>query len=357
MRQLIISVAFILLATSNLNAQVRPFVFGADERVSLKPDGSFVFNHTDGGLVFEAQVAPDVQIVGNMATQLAKVLEPERPTVRGYSLFATPMFRLRMFNEDSNPVRTPSYMPKVSLQFAWLKNLSTDTEPSTRHNGPIRMIVMHSVPFGHHSNGQNGCLMIGQERPDCEPKETSVPFVRRFNTENGSFSTNYVRGGVSYHRLFPRGDTAEGDSEDLGWTTKRAWSAGLSAEFNPKRFVGGSLSDELRLVYGDKRFDFQLDGAIRDLRVRLWRLKFSCGRAAASGSIRYIHRTLSTLRLGGNAEALCLPKGWGGAGLFVRYVDGQDYYNLNFATRIKRLQFGFTFDQAKFLMFALPSTG
>jgi hypothetical protein len=357
-RPLVVGVAYGILAVASAGqAQVRPFVFGADERVTLKPDGSYIFNHTDGGLVFEAQVAPDVPIVGNLSAQLAKVLEPERPTVRGYALYATPMFRLRMFNEDSNPVRTPSYMPKVSLQLAWLKNLSTETEASRRHDGPIRMIVVHTIPFGHHSNGQNGCLMIGQSRPECEPKETSVPFVQPFNLETGSFSTNYIRGGVSYHRLHPRGDIAEGESEDLGWTTKREWGVGLSVELHPKGFVGGSLSDELRLMYGDTRFDLEVDGAIRDMAVRLWKLRFSCGRAAASGTFRYIQGTLSTLRFGGSAEALCLPKGWGGTGLFVRYVDGQDYYNLNFATRIRRVQFGFTFGQPKFLMFALPSTG
>ena len=356
--RLIAGVALCVMATTTrLDAQVRPFVFAADERVSLKPDGSYVFNHTDGGLVFEAQVAPDVQIVGNLSAQLAKVLGADRPTVRGYSLYATPMFRLRMFKEESNPVRTPSYMPKLSLQVAWLKNLSTETDPSRRYDGPIRMILVHTVPFGHHSNGQNGCLMIGQQRPDCEPKETEVPFVRAFNTENGSFSTNYVRGGISYHRLHPRGDIPEDESEDLGWTTKREWSVGLTAELNPKGFVGGSLSDELRLIYGATRVELQIEGAIRDMSVRLGKLRFSCGRAAVSSTVRYIHGTLSNLRFGGNAEALCLPKGWGGTGLFLRYVDGQDYYNLNFATRIRRLQFGFTFDQPKFLMFALPSMG
>src|SRR5687768_5192172 len=50
-------VILILLAVwpGTLSAQVRPFVFGLDERVSFKPDGSYFFNHTDPDLVFRSE--------------------------------------------------------------------------------------------------------------------------------------------------------------------------------------------------------------------------------------------------------------------------------------------------------------
>ena len=137
-----------LLLPSVASAQVPASVFGSADKVSLLPDGSYFFNHTDSELVFEAQVAPDVRIKDNFGRQLARVLDPDRPRVVAYSLYATPMFRLRMFNEESNPVRTPSYMPKVSLQVAWLKNL-TPGGADEPQDGPIEMWVLHSVPFGH----------------------------------------------------------------------------------------------------------------------------------------------------------------------------------------------------------------
>lgn len=335
------------------SAQVRPFVFGLDERVSFKPDGSYFFNHTDGDLVFEAQVAPDLQIVGNVAQQLSKVLSPSSaPTVRAYSVFATPMFRIRMFDEDSNPVRTPSYMPKVSVQVAWFKSLAGDKETSPeRYERPVQVLLLHAVPFGHHSNGQNGCLFVGQERPDCNPKQTAAPYTAALNTDNGSFSTNYLRAGFGYRRLYPTGKNDE--IEDPASVTKREWGVAATVELNPKGYVGGSLSDQLRLTYGATRVEVDADYARRDLSI--WRV--TCGRAQVSAVFRYLHGGLSDLKYGGAAEAFCLPKGWGGSGLFVRYVDGQDYYNVNFSQRIRRLQFGVTFDQMKFLMFALPSTG
>jgi hypothetical protein len=50
-------------------------------------------------------------------------------------------------------------------------------------------------------------------------------------------------------------------------------------------------------------------------------------------------------------ETACLPAGWGGTGLFVRYYRGQDYYNAAFLQNISRLQFGLTFLQSRFLAF------
>ena len=345
----------ILLAVwpGSVSAQVRPFVFGQDERVSFKPDGSYFFNHTDPDLVFEAQVAPDLQIVGNVAQQLTKVLSPtSAPTVRAYAVFATPMFRIRMFDEDSNPVRTPSYMPKVSAQVAWFKSMARDDQKGPeRYEQPVRMLLLHFVPFGHHSNGQNGCLFVGQERPECEPKQTSVPYTAALNTNDGSFSTNYLRAGVGYRRMYPTGKNDE--IEDPASVTKREWGVGATVEFNPKGYVGGALSDQLRLTYGATRFEIDADYAKRDLTI--WKL--TCGRAQASATFRYIHGAEFDLKYGGAAEVFCLPKRWGGSGLFLRYVNGQDYYNINFFQRIQRLQFGVTFDQMKFLMFALPSTG
>ena len=108
---------------------------------------------------------------------------------------------------------------------------------------------------------------------------------------------------------------------------------GATVEFNPKGYVGGALSDELRLTYGATRFEIDADYAKRDLAV--WKL--TCGRAQASATFRYIHGAAFDLKYGGAAEVFCLPKRWGGSGLFLRYVNGQDYYNVNFQQRIRRL--------------------
>ena len=58
------------------------------------------------------------------------------------------MVKIRMFiNETSSPVRTPSYMPKVTGQLFFFKLRQTRV-----HLWSILGTV------GHHSNGQAGCL-------------------------------------------------------------------------------------------------------------------------------------------------------------------------------------------------------
>ena len=90
-------------------APLGPFVFQAEDKVSLKPDGSYLFQHTDGDLVFEAQIAPDVRIVDNFDRAMERVLDNEAAArIRLLDLWHV-SDRLRMFDEASNPVRTPAH--------------------------------------------------------------------------------------------------------------------------------------------------------------------------------------------------------------------------------------------------------
>lgn len=333
-------------------APVGPFVFLVDDKVSLKPDGSYLFQHTDGGLVFEAQIAPDIRIVDNFGRSLDRVLDPGRPRVFAYSVFGTFLTRLRMFDEASNPVRTPSYMPKATIQLAWLKNLSKlDAGDEQFLRGPVEMWLIDAIPFGHHSNGQNGCLFVQQTRIDgeCEPQDPVVVGPQDINTENGSFSTNYIRLGVEYRRLYPNGD----DPNDLRAITRREWGVGGSIELNPSGYVGGSISDTLKPLYGATRYRLTGDIAAGNWRAPIPLLdRVNCGRAWVDGSLMFIQDAAPVVDdVAVAVEAACLPDRWGGSGLFVRYYRGQDYYNAAFMENISRLQFGVTFMHAKFLAF------
>jgi len=333
-------------------APVGPFVFLVDDKVSLEPDGSYLFQHTDGGLVFEAQIAPDIRIVDNFGGALDRVLEPDRPRVFAYSVFGTFLTRLRMFNETSNPVRTPSYMPKATIQMAWLKNRSARAAADEQFlRGPVEMWLVNVIPFGHHSNGQNGCLFVQQARinDECEPQEIAVAGPQDVNVENGSFSTNYIRAGLEYRRLYPDGD----DPIDLRAITRREWGIGGSIELNPSGYVGGSISDTLKHLYGATRYRVTADIAAGNWRAPIPLLdRVNCGRAWVDGSVMFISEHAPSVDDVATAvEAACLPAGWGGAGLFIRFYRGQDYYNAAFMENIARLQFGVTFLQGKFLAF------
>ena len=67
-----------------------------------------------------------MRIVDNFDRAMERVLDNEPAArIRLLDLWHV-SDRLRMFDEASNPVRTPSHMPKATIQLAWLKNRSTE---------------------------------------------------------------------------------------------------------------------------------------------------------------------------------------------------------------------------------------
>jgi hypothetical protein len=103
-------------------------------------------------LWFEGSVAPGIVLA--QTSSLAAVV--------------TPKIIVRMLREPSEPVRTPSYMPRVSLFFF----RSRPTADSVRY---------WIVNIAHHSNGQ--------EKPLFNADGT-------VNDSSGNFSTNYIEAGL-----------------------------------------------------------------------------------------------------------------------------------------------------------------
>ncbi len=341
-------VAFVLVLLSALSspvtAQDSPFMLNLGGRPVIRPDGTYVFNHVPASdLVFEGQIAPRIIIIDSIADAAGRVLSGGAHW--GWQVSTTPMVRLRMFDETSSPVRTPSYMPKGTVQLARMRNLSRadQSDEAERYKGPIEIWLVDTIPFGHHSNGQNGCLFTEQSRNDegtCVAPAGVTPVT--VNKLDGSFSTNYIEAAAYYGRmhLASRADAPE-------YATAWEWRAGGGLQLNPSGFLGGGIDDELADIYGQTRVFVEAMAARRDW----WR----CGRAEGQLHLQYIHDTPAGLPpVKTIIEASCLPKGWGGTGLFVRFYHGQDYYNLGFDESITRLQFGFTLQRATFLSFRIP---
>ncbi|HXT71041.1 MAG TPA: hypothetical protein VN700_14865 [Vicinamibacterales bacterium] len=347
MTRIITAFGLLVLVASSAHAQDSPLIASNAERAALRPDGSFLFwDAPNSKLVFEAQFAPRLIVKDSIGKATAEVLDSDK-AVWGWNVSASPMVRLRMFRQTSAPVRTPSYMPKGVIQFARFKNLSTASRASERFRGPVSMWLIDIIPFGHHSNGQDGCMFTDQKRDDVSEKCVLVPGVERaINKKDGSFSTNYLEVGAHYGRLHlePRKDEQE-------FGTRWEWRAGGILQLNPRGFGGGpSINADLAPLYGQTRVTFETRVARRSI-------SSFCGRAEGGLWLQHIGKLPGDIpRVTVSVDGLCLPKGWGGTGLYLRYYRGQDYYNLGFAEKIHRIQFGFTFHQAKFLSFALPAT-
>ena len=326
-----------------------PFVFDADDYV-LFPDGDRVFVG-DQALVMEAQVAPDIRLFSNMhaATEDifalqerdecpddGKPLEERRCFKRhwGRSVFGTIMIRLRMFNQDSNPVKTPAFMPKVTFQFAGFKSL---LDPHARPIDPVPSTVSVTAVnavVGHHSNGQDGCVFALNSNDTCN---SDIRAGRAVNTEDGSFSTNYVRLGGYFGRM-TIGDVDFVVTEQKGF--------GIALEYHPCGCGGGGwLKEPIRSLYGETHLTLTADYA----KAELWRfyrfeLRFQYNYAVACQDC--------VLRHGANAELFGQLRSWNGVGYYLRYDYGRDYYNIAFEREFRhRVGTGLAFNVGKFLRF------
>ena len=196
--------AALLLIAIPAAAQDTPFVSDSGTRPLVRPDGTYVFQHIPhSDLVFEGQIAPRIIILDSIGRATTRVLRSDKAPIWGYQVSTTPMVRLRMFDETSNPVRTPSYMPKATIELARFHNLSPATDKDDpKFKGPIEMWLVDAIPFGHHSNGQDGCLFVEEARNaegDCV--EVVPTDVKTVNKKDGSFSTNYIEAIVFYGRM------------------------------------------------------------------------------------------------------------------------------------------------------------
>jgi hypothetical protein len=316
-------------------------------------EGTDVFFAAGKDTVFEADILPHLVVVQNYSG----VLDIERQralNLQGrarrfaWSVSGTTGVRLRMFDQVSRPVRTPSYMPRGNVQFIWVRNVSAFADAFDRAVNPARAAEVVSsagptqvsvweghVIAGHHSNGQDGCFYEDQTRTGEQCLTVgSIPAERRVNKRDGSFSTNFVRAGVNYRR---------NHLEDY-WT-RREWGGRLDVEYHPEAW----MDEEIVNLYGRLRVDLTATTAVRD---RGWCRK----RLELSGGAKYIHgHPESVWPLAVTAQATCFPTQQGGWGFFARYYGGQDYYNLGLLENIQRLHVGATFNQSAFFRFRRPA--
>ncbi len=216
-----------------------------------------------------------------------------------WALEVTPKVRMRIFKADSSPVRSPSFMPRVTLYFV------ADREWRREDNEAGTFL---SARISHHSNGQDG---------DFFNADGSI------NSVDGSFSTNFAELGL--HRLF---------FPSWGWVDGIA-VASLSFESH----LWFNQSPELEGIYSERRlnarFDYLHPGNVLkeidfDLVLMLDKVEgwsgFDSRRANWEVTVRFAPPTLQ------------------GATFFTKLYWGQDYYNMRFNDRVRLLQVGLNVD-------------
>jgi hypothetical protein len=241
-------------------------------------------------LWFEANLIPNFNIRVSKDSRLMGVL--------------TPQIIIRMYQEESSPVRTPSYMPQLTIYYL------INSNPSVKSFSIFGKIA-------HHSNGQED------------------PFYNTdgsINTKSGNFSTNYFELGIVRTRFNKQFNAVQFFSS--------------SFEVHPKSLT----IDELDGIYGHYRWNnifsfFKLPRQYKESKKASISIK---GEFSWSFDDMYNWKPTSLKRLNLKLTFFYHPKLLEDIGVFVQIYSGMDYYNIYFDHQISIIRFGIMTEKLRF---------
>ncbi len=257
---------------------------------------SYITFPTDIGniepLWFEGNIIPNFYLRKSKNSRLMGVL--------------TPQVIIRMYQEESFPVRTPSYMPQITLFY--LINEKANS----------RSLSLYGR-VGHHSNGQDGDFFMEDGS---------------FNLKSGNFATNFFELGLI--------------------------KTNLNTRFNAYQFFKTSFE-----VHPESLTQNELEGIYSRYR---WHNTFSIFKLATyenqtdsskptisiKGETTWMFgdynqlNALSIERLNMSLTFYYHPRFLEDIGLFVQYYHGSDYYNMYFDHRLDMLRFGLMTEKLRF---------
>ena len=256
---------------------------------------SYITFPTDIGniepLMFEANLIPNFYIRKSKNARLMGVF--------------TPQIILRMYDERSYPVRTPSYIPQVTVYYMLTES------------GSSRNLSLYGR-FAHHSNGQDGDFFL-------ENGEV--------NLLTGDFSRNYFETGFikthfntrfNAHQFFKTSIEIHppgwGSDELEGIYSMYRWHNAISIFKLPSKESMSTNNADIS-IKGEATWMF---GDVNDLNA------------------------ISTERLNLGLTFYYHPKFLEDIGLFVQYYHGSDYYNMYFGHRLDVLRFGLMTEKLRF---------
>jgi hypothetical protein len=300
------------------------------------------------GLMYEAQPAVPLYLHYGLRDLYTGLRDPDPSWSGGTMLVLVPMFRIRQLTDKaapSSPVRTPSFMPKLTLQYVAARRIGGYVHASEAEYPLSAMIFGISGTFGHYSNGQAGCFRANEQvktdgSGDCVINPNAGVTADTLNTVDGSFSTWYLQAQTHIRFAHYR------DSLPLFTFTMHAGVDWHPSFLEP---IGG-MDTALAAVYGRLR-PF---GGVELMRRSQWGCPASfllawlpCGggRVRTSVSAEYIAtHPVGISSVATTSELAWTFSRWAGFGPILRLHTGQDYYNIALGHELNVLQYGFTFD-------------
>lgn len=286
------------------------------------------------GIMLEADIFPPIPLVRRFSR------EELFGGGRGFNLYVTPQNVVRVLDDFSGTLRSPSFMPRFDAQFLVAVNDSADVLATSR------TVFGVTVTHGHHSNGGPGCLL----REEGPVDDAEAPFGQRcvrvaesaLGTAtvdpNGSFSTNFWRVAGTWARVSFSGDRIR---------VMRLVAVSPFVEVHPSGMeflylLGGRTTNTQRAVYGPVRLgarvNFEQPTRIFSRNGRVG-VDFDYTHISTAKREAYFadwtaHAVTVSATYGFDAGKL---SGWA---LLLRFFQGQDYYNLAGVREIRRLDLG-----------------
>lgn len=257
---------------------------------------SYITFPTDIGniepLWFEGNVIPNFYLRQSKNSRLMGVL--------------TPQIIVRMYQEESFPVRTPSYLPQLTVYY------KLSEQPYSKNLSMYWRI-------GHHSNGQDGDFFL---------EDGSL------NLKSGDFSTNFLEMGLIKTNI------------NTHFNAYQFFKT--SFEIHPKGFI----QEELEGIYSQYRWHntfsiFKLTSDKNDGKVQKPAISIKGETTWMFGEYNQLE-AFSAERLNLSLTFYYHPKFLEDIGLFVQYYHGSDYYNMYFSHRLDVLRFGLITEKLRF---------
>ena len=292
---------FTVLYTNSIVAQTLSdsiVTLNLDKIAQVNQEESYVTFPFDIGnlepLMFEANVSPNFKIRERKDSRLMAVL--------------TSQIIIRMFDEYSYPVKTPSYIPQIAFYFL------------TGHKDAANKLTLFGK-IAHHSNGQDGNFYTDDGK---------------VNLQSGNFATNYLELGFLQSSY----------SQNL----KAFKFIKSSFEIHPKSW----MLEELQGQYSGLRWHntflaYKLPMKSNLIKNKEQRANFSV-KAETTLMLDNMNNWnyFDAKRLNASLILYYHPKFLEDIGFFVQFYHGMDYYNIYFQHQISSIRFGIMTETLRF---------
>jgi hypothetical protein len=290
---------FIFLNTNFIFAQTKidsVNILNLEKIAQINQGESYVTFPFDVGniepLIFEANVNPSFKIRKRKDSRMMAVL--------------TPQIIIRMYNQYSNPVKTPSYLPQLTIYFL------------TGHKDALKKLTLFGK-IAHHSNGQDG---------DFYNSDGNI------NLQSGSFSTNFMEYGVLKSFYSNRLNAFKFFKSSIEIHPKSWMLPELHGQYSGLRWHNSFLAYKLPLgndLKNDQKANFSVKFETIWMmdKINNW-------------------DTFNLKRLNTNLILYYHPKFLEDIGFFVQFYHGMDYYNIYFEHQITSIRFGIMTEVLRF---------